>query len=148
MVYACEVLVYPDSCRFASITALQNHPDRYDESKQQSYGVLTLKNPTIVGDAGEYYCTAFWKPSNATNISSKKAYWSLYGIELKPAIGIIGHAATMTCVVSTISQPDAVSWYRQGNYLPVQPKPTYKVTCLFNLVFLGFAERETSLILL
>ena len=101
---------------------------RYDESKQTSFGVLAYTNPTIATDSGEYYCTAFWTTSTTTQISSNKAFWSLYGIELKPAIGVLDHAATMTCNVNAISDPDAISWYRQGNYLPDQPeKPKYEV---------------------
>lgn len=79
---------------------------------------------------GEYYCTAFWADPALpqTQISSNKAYWSLYGIELKPAIGLVGFEATMTCLVNAIRQPDAISWYMQGNYLPNQPTLKYTVS--------------------
>ena len=35
----------------------------------------------------------------------------------------------MTCTVNAISEPDAISWYKQGNYVPDQPaKAKYEVS--------------------
>ena len=113
---------------------ITSRPRRYNEFTQTSYGVLTLTNPQIAGDAGEYYCTAFWTVSSTDQISSVKAYWSLYGIVLSPAIGIVGSPATMTCSVNAISAPDAISWYRQGNFLPNQPEFKYEVIVVFTFM--------------
>ena len=115
-----------------SISNLSSLLFSYDENSQSSFGELTFKSPVIESDKGEYYCTAFWTKMKDLQVSSNSAYWAIYGIELKPAAGVKGAKATMTCEIKAVATPETIGWFQDGSFLDNQPSFDYKVcNCLY-----------------